>query len=265
MSSEEQKLDAAEYVIGTLSLAERAAFEAVMEADEATREDVAEWQQIFGALNAIADPEQPSRTVWDRIEAELPAEAATLRDDLPTKQAPKTDSPTEKGMIVWDSKAAIAANDRQNQLRRSLTRWRLGAIAAGVAALGFGLSWFTTPVAEPQQQQIAQRDYLALVRAENASDQPALIVKIDGSTGKVTVRSLGVERPANKSLEVWYVPQGQTPVSVGLIDEGDIALGDLKASQGDLVAISLEPEGGSPTGTATGPVIYSGALLEGVD
>jgi anti-sigma-K factor RskA len=26
--------------------------------------------------------------------------------------------------------------------------------------------------------------------------------------------------------------------------------------------VSLEPEGGSPTGTATGPVLFSGKLLE---
>ena len=29
-------------------------------------------------------------------------------------------------------------------------------------------------------------------------------------------------------------------------------------------AVSLEPEGGSPTGTATGPVLFSGKLLEAV-
>ncbi len=31
---------------------------------------------------------------------------------------------------------------------------------------------------------------------------------------------------------------------------------------GATYAVSLEPEGGSPTGTPTGPVLYSGKLVE---
>ena len=29
-------------------------------------------------------------------------------------------------------------------------------------------------------------------------------------------------------------------------------------------AVSLEPEGGSPTGVATGPIVYTGKLIESV-
>ena len=93
-------------------------------------------------------------------------------------------------------------------------------------------------------------------------DQPSLVVSVNAETGEVTVRSVGVQRPDGKSLELWYVPEGQKAVSVGLVGEGGIDLKDIKAKDGDLLAISLEPSGGSPTGTATGPVIYTGKLIE---
>ena len=47
-------------------------------------------------------------------------------------------------------------------------------------------------------------------------------------------------------------------------DEGATALDrmalDLK--QGMTIAVSVEPKGGSPTGLPTGPVIYSGQMID---
>ncbi|MEM9734748.1 MAG: anti-sigma factor, partial [Pseudomonadota bacterium] len=111
----------------------------------------------------------------------------------------------------------------------------------------------------PQVVADAGQQFVAVVNANG--DQPSLLVNVDVKTGDISVRSLGIERPADKSLELWYVPEGQTPVSIGLVGEGEIDLKDLKASGGDLLAVSLEPKGGSPTGTATGPVIYTGKLV----
>ncbi|MEP4293917.1 MAG: anti-sigma factor, partial [Rhizobiaceae bacterium] len=95
----------------------------------------------------------------------------------------------------------------------------------------------------------------------------SLVVSIDGATGDVTVRSIGVQRPDGKSLEVWYVPDAELAkaVSVGLVGEGDIDLKDIRAKDGDLLAISVEPPGGSPTGSATGDIIYTGTLIENVN
>jgi anti-sigma-K factor RskA len=45
------------------------------------------------------------------------------------------------------------------------------------------------------------------------------------------------------------------------LTEGDAS--DL--SQGGTLAVSLEPAGGSPTGTATGPILYVGPVLPAAD
>jgi len=74
MSRQERKLDAAEYVIGTLSSMERHAFEASIENNADTRADVQFWERAFGALNASISPKIPPKTIWARIEGALPAQ-----------------------------------------------------------------------------------------------------------------------------------------------------------------------------------------------
>ncbi|WP_236197548.1 anti-sigma factor, partial [Pseudomonas glycinae] len=65
---------------------------------------------------------------------------------------------------------------------------------------------------------------------------------------------------------MWVIPSDGKPVSLGVIPpggDGEIKLGGAqKAFIGESItlAISLEPEGGSPTGQPTGPVLYQGVL-----
>ncbi len=61
------------------------------------------------------------------------------------------------------------------------------------------------------------------------------------------------------------MPGEGAPISLGLVPEDggrlvlDRSLRD-QLSAGALIAVSLEPAGGSPTGVATGPVVLSGTL-----
>ena len=240
--SKEPQIDAAEYVIGTMTAVERRAFEASMESNEDARADVAYWERAFGSLNA---------SVWSRIEAALPTAASSV-------------------VLPGSAAANAAANDNQlDALKRSRGRWRMGAIAATVAAFGLGAFLMNSGVIQGQTgDQFAggvdpSKQYIAVVNANG--DQPSLVINIDAKTGEVSVRSVGVDRPEGKSLELWYVPEGEKAISVGLVGEGGIDLKDITAQNGDLLAISLEPQGGSPTGTATGPVIYTGKLIENFD
>ncbi len=267
MSERERKLDAGEYVIGTLSAVERTAFEASIETDATTRDDVQFWERTFGSLNASVSPEAPPKGLWKRIDTALPNPA----EDTST-------GPTDDGSSGKPVSVAIAANDNvTNTLRRSVRRWRLGAVAATIAAIGLGAYIINSPInpfAPPSplsssQEQMAQgnvlsgKQYFAVVNANG--DQPSLVINIDAKTGSVTVRSIGVERPDGKSLELWYVPNGLAAVSVGLVGEGEFDLKDIQAKDGDLLAISVEPPGGSPEPQATGPVIYKGKLVENVN
>ncbi|EFL88580.1 anti-sigma factor domain-containing protein [Ahrensia sp. R2A130] len=258
MTKDERSATAAEYVMGTLPVGERKAVRLALETDEALLDEVHTWERHFGALNASIAPEIPPPSLWDRIERSLP-EAETAVGSTPVVTA-----------------APAAAND--NALRRSRNRWRLGTMAAALAAALFGaivvqdapggISGVGQKVAGLFQSgdpyapaALDGRQFVAVVNADGGAS-PSLVVSVDGATGEVKVRSLGVTRPDGKSLEVWYVPDGEKAVSVGLLGEGEIDLKTLEAKNGDLFAISLEPSGGSPTGTATGPVIYSGKLVE---
>lgn len=244
-------LDAGEYVIGTMNDAERAAFEKTLATNDDVRAHVAWWEQQFGLLTASISPKIPPQTLWPRIEASLPAAQQTTGAVRPTP---------------------VAANDNVvARILRSRSRWRLGTMAASVLAVGLGILALNDDVRDralPAIDRIAgiertapiSEEYVAVVNANG--DQPALIVTINGATKEVSVRSLGVEAPAGRSLEVWYVPEGEAAVSVGLVGEGEIDLGTLPARDGDLLAISVEEPGGSPTGVAQGPIIYTGTLVK---
>ncbi|WP_422372390.1 anti-sigma factor domain-containing protein [Hoeflea sp.] len=70
-----------------------------------------------------------------------------------------------------------------------------------------------------------------------------------------------------RALELWLVPGEGAPVSLGLVpgDGGQLVLDESirnRLSAGALLAVSIEPVGGSPTGAPTGPVVLSGALSE---
>ena len=292
MSREDEQLDAAEYVIGTLSGAERAAFEIMSEADPNVRSDVAFWERIFGKLNASVSPVIPSQNVWESISTQIGGDAGSsdaatgiavgaaattfgVAATAAVADAVKPDQPTlAPGTVKPETKAAapaatIAANDNVAKLKRSRSRWRWGAIAASIAALGLGALVYDSSLRDtlvakylPGSISDGGKSYIAVV---NTPDQPAMIVKVNSKTGEVSVRSIRVNRPEGKSYELWYVPEGQKPISVGLVGEGKINLGNTPAKDGDLLAISVEPSGGSPTGVATGPVIYTGKLIEDVD
>lgn len=68
---------------------------------------------------------------------------------------------------------------------------------------------------------------------------------------------------ADNSLQLWMIPAGKQPVSLGLLANNTatrIELNQQALPAGTTIAISLEPHGGSPTGQPTGPVLYSGLL-----
>jgi len=68
---------------------------------------------------------------------------------------------------------------------------------------------------------------------------------------------------ADNSLQLWLIPAGKQPVSLGLLANNtstQVKMNDRVLPAGTAIAISLEPKGGSPTGQPTGPVLFSGVL-----
>ena len=74
------------------------------------------------------------------------------------------------------------------------------------------------------------------------------------------------ERAAGKDFELWMIEGKNAPVSMGIIPAGQTThipvtpAVQQKLAQGAVLAVSVEPTGGSPTGQPTGPVVAAGDL-----
>ncbi|TIV86584.1 MAG: anti-sigma factor, partial [Mesorhizobium sp.] len=88
----------------------------------------------------------------------------------------------------------------------------------------------------------------------------------DAARHEVGLSLVSGERGAGKDFELWMIEGKNAPVSMGVIPAGQTARMAVtpavqqKLAQGDVLAVSLEPSGGSPTGQPTGPVVAAGDL-----
>ncbi len=138
-------------------------------------------------------------------------------------------------------------------------RWRaLAAAAATITMLGF--AWFLW-----QDSQLEPPQAHAVIAGQAGETLWRIEVGADG--GHLEVSAVDpVAYPDQRSLELWALPAGAAPVSLGLmppsgsvrlaLDERQRAAVGLAAN----VAVSEEPAGGSPTGAPTGPVLYVAAI-----
>jgi anti-sigma-K factor RskA len=111
--------------------------------------------------------------------------------------------------------------------------------------------------------------YVALLQKDSGS--PAFILTVDGATRNFTVRRVSATPEPGKSYELWLVSDKlQRPRSLGVVGSNDFTIRPvLSGYDPDTVnkatyAVTVEPEGGSPTGDPTGPIVYTGKLIEAV-
>jgi anti-sigma-K factor RskA len=216
-------LRAAEYVLGTLDASERAVVERESAVDAGTASRVRAWERrLAPLLDAIPSAVPP------------PYVRAAVLQSLPG-------SPT-------------ASLDQLAALRQQVRRWRFATAGAGLLAAGLALFVAVGLRPEPEGGR-----YVAVVQGGGAL--PALIVRVDTRTGTAQVRPVGAEAPAGRNLELWYVgAEGPKPLGLVGAASSRVTLPP-GASPDGVIAVSVEPPGGSPTGQPTGPVIYTGKLI----
>lgn len=213
---------AAEYVVGTLQGGARRRFERWLHGDAALRRSVAEWQQRLVPMAEFAPPETPPARVWQGIERRLQLRPAATS---------------------W---------------RDPLQWWRLLGVASTTAAAVLAAVLVL-------QEAVPQIDRIATLTDERA--QVALLVTSDQRNGVIAVRVVGqTPVPDDRTLQLWAITKAGTPRSLGILDARgaatfaatDRALGSDVA----VLAVSLEPKGGSPNPAApTGPVLYKGGWV----
>lgn len=227
---DDREMLAAEHALGALGAAERREAERRVREDPTFAQAVEGWNRRLSPLLEGVAPVAPSAPVWAAVEAGLPRR--TLR---------RAANDARPGVSPWWRRAAIGAG---------------GLLAASLAAIAILVS---APGPGPGQTLAA--------RVSGSDGLPLLAAVIDPATGQATLVPLSMHSEPGRVPELWFVPAGGTPISLGLLS-GDRPLRvDLVsrrmvdiAAPGGALAVSMEPDGGSPTGAPTGPVIGQGAL-----
>jgi anti-sigma-K factor RskA len=220
---------AAEYVLGVLSADERQIVTRRIDAETDFARLVDGWEVHLSPLAAAYPEIEPPASVKTAVDRRL-----------------------------FESTAATAVPQRAG-LWSSLAFWR-GLAAAAVAALAIyvAVPYLNPPVVQPQTRLVASL-------AADGSDVKYLAV-YDAAHHEVGLSHVSGERAAGKDFELWMIEGKNAPVSMGVIPAGATAhivvspAAQQKLAQGAVLAVSLEPAGGSPTGQPTGPVVAAGDL-----
>ncbi|WP_456284162.1 anti-sigma factor [Microbacterium sp. JZ101] len=233
-----------------LSPEDAARLEQALAADPALRAR-AQRDEETAALLADATPEvAPPAAIRDQLLARI-AGAAAPADVAPEQSAdaPAEPAGSRAGEAVEPAPSAPARPGRR--------RWfALAASVAVVAAVG--LSALTIgrlldrPDAVVALEQIAQAEDGQVLEGELPGGG-AIEMHWSHSVGEVVV--LADEAPAldeGRQYELWLV-RGDEPIPAGVFDGGVVEplLLDGELAPGDVVAVTIEQEGGSPTGVPT--------------
>ncbi len=220
---------AAEYVLGVLPADERQIASGRIDAETGFARLVDSWEVNLSPIGAAYAEVEPPATIKPAIDRRLFSSTAA--------------STTAPSGSLWSS----------------LAFWR-GLTAAALAALVLyvAVPYVRTPVVVPQERLVASL-------AADGSDVKYLVV-YDAGRRDVGLSLVSGERGAGKDFELWMIEGKNAPVSMGIIPAGQVThipvtpAVQQKLAQGAVLAVSVEPTGGSPTGQPTGPVVAAGDL-----
>ena len=217
----EDELLAAELALGVLEGAERTTAEQRAIRDHGFARLVEEWEQRLAPWAAEISEASPPPQVWDRISGALPA------------QTPRTG--------LW----------------HSLKFWRGASFASGALAAACLAGLFYLGTFVPQQ---------ALIATIEGGGHRHFVATVDSARGTVAVVPAAFSADATRVPELWLIPPDGRPRAVGLLRADQTVVLALPpdlaavAKNNAVLAVSLEPPGGSTTGLPTGPVIATGKL-----
>ncbi len=168
--------------------------------------------------------------------------------------APVAPDPALRRRVV----AALAENAvplRPADAKRWLA-WTFGLSALGAiaAALIVMLLWPKAP------------DIGGYAMLRDKGGKSVLAFQVDHAHRELIVKASMPEAGAGRDYELWIVPEGGKPMSLGVVPASARDERAIPADARSLViqdvtlAVSLEPAGGSKTGAPTGPVLYTGTL-----
>lgn len=243
---------ASAYALGTLRGGARRRLETLARDHATVRSAMLIWQARVSALTELQEPVSPSPAVWTRIHN-------LVRADIEAGQIQRVAaSARPAGRVGW---------------WQSLALWRGGAVAGALATVvavmsAVGLREEMDSRVAALQSELANQphvQYVAVLNDDSAG--PAMLVTFDPANQRLTLQRVGgYQEASDKSLQLWALPPGGAPRSLGVLTRERLL--QLAAGESDIqgvpaLAISLEPEGGVPSERGpTGPVLFTGALIQ---
>lgn len=214
-------MTAAELALGLLDGEERAAALRRVLADPAFAREVDDWRQrLAGLFDDYRDVAAPESVAMRLAQLDRPA--------LP--QPPR----------------------RRN--------WPIAAMVTAIAAM---LALFV--VLRPTSQIVSPPHHLMVASLMMSDKSAAVPAMVDMTTGEMRVGDAAIT-PAGKSAQLWMIGGDGVPKPMGVLASTGPSRMVLPMEKrhalkaGIMLAVSIEPLGGSPTGLPTGPVVASGKL-----
>ncbi|HFQ8049094.1 TPA: anti-sigma factor [Pseudomonas putida] len=223
---EERDLLLAEYVLGVLTAEQRDQVEALAARDPNAQAAIAAWQSHFACwLDQVPEASPPAH-VWQAIEKQL----------FPVSGVePRTSPAWWRSLGFW--------------------RWTSAALAACLLAAVITLVRPPQPTPPAMLARLEQSDGITLFAATVQA----------GGTRVLFVPTRTTAWP-ERSAQAWVIAGNGPPRSLGLLAADATTALAVPAelagalTDGAVLAVSLEPLNGSPTGLPTGPVIAQGKI-----
>jgi anti-sigma-K factor RskA len=225
----------AEFVLGVLDADARAQIEREIPASAAAAGAVELWSRRLMPLAEEIVPQPPPAHLWQRIRAELQLDLA---------QRARV---AEERVGLWES----------------LAFWRRWGLATGVLLAAACVAIVTLVLLRPPAPRIP---YMASTLTETGGGVGWTATMDIAKARMIVVPAAPPALGAGHAPELWLIPHGGKPIAVGVISSAAPTALDLppallaRLGPTAVLAVSVEPMGGSPTGQPTGPVVASGKI-----
>jgi anti-sigma-K factor RskA len=232
--NDQDHLRYAEYALGVLDADARAAVAQEILVNDEAATAVARWQRQLAPLAEDVGEIAPAPHLWMDIRQ-------TLKLDAPMR-APSRPS-------LWEN----------------LRLWQWIGVGASLVAAACLVVLVVAPLRQPPAGVVASPLMVSTIKQENGTASWTATMDLTRQEIVVVPASPG-SIAQDRSTELWLIPAGQKPIPVGVFAPATVTTLKLTpallAQLGPkaILAVSVEPLGGSPTGQPTGPVVGTGAI-----
>lgn len=231
---------AGEYVLGVLEGEELSDAQRAILADSDFLEVVEWWEMKLGVMSEAAGDFVPSPSVLRGVMARIDAEESSGESNL-TPFIP-----------------------------RQISRSSLAALFGGTALAVAGLVFFIAtprPTTLPDQPTVAVEPGEQLIaQLEDVETGRKLAGRIDVDNNRLALNILGLEAEVGQTPELWVIPAGGAPVSLGAIPQTGTFDRQLSAEEAELLvagstlAVTFEDDTGERHEAPTMPILLAGTL-----